>query len=423
MARGDRAGREEDEALETLFYHTDRVPFVHWQQFSGAKSTVGLVAVIAVLSFVVGLSHLSQAALALDGPLAPILPVPGFFRFAGVLFAFVLAVLTVFLRRRLRIAWYAAMVLLPVLALLPLTTFQPTDIPLLVLIVVILPLLVLNRDRFDQPVQITPLQIASLSSIVLVGVYGTVGSFTLRDQFTELATWGDAVYYVLVTVATVGYGDMTPTTAEAKWFALSVIVFGTGAFTVAIGSLIVPAIESRMASAFGNMTASELTLLEDHVIVLGHGDVTESLLEELEDEIDVVVVTPDDDVAADLNDEDVNVLTDDPTDEETLEDVNIDVARGVVVGTNDDPTNVLGVLTAREANPDIRIVAVANRQNHVDKLEAVGADEVISPRVIGGRLLGQSVMGRSSPESFFETAGGEEDSAAEEEPETGDGEE
>lgn len=403
MARGDDAEGPADEALETVFYHTDRVPFVHWKQFSGAKPTVGLVAVITVLSFVVGLSHLSQAELTLEGPLAPFLPIPGFFRFAGVLFAFILAVLTVFLRRRLRIAWYTALLLLPLLALVPLTTFQPTDIPLLVLIIGTVVLLVLNRDRFDQPLDITPLQIASLSSIVLVGVYGTVGSYTLNEQFVNLETWGDAVYYVLVTVATVGYGDMTPTTAEAKWFALSVIVFGTGAFTVAIGSLIVPAIESRMASAFGNMTASELTLLEDHVIVLGHGDVTESLLEELEDVIDVVVVTDDESVASDLQNEDVNVLTADPTDEETLEDVNIDVAEGVVVATNDDPTNVLGVLTAREANPDIKIVAVANRQNHVDKLQAVGADEVISPRVIGGRLLGQSILGRQSTESIFTT--------------------
>ena len=80
---------------------------------------------------------------------------------------------------------------------------------------------------------------------------------------------------------------------------------------------------------------------------------------------------------------------------------NIDAASGVVVATDDDADNVLAVLTARQAHPDIRIVATGSEQGHLDKLEAVGADEVVSPQTIGGRLLGQSVLGKSSPESLF----------------------
>ncbi len=156
-----------------------------------------------------------------------------------------------------------------------------------------------------------------------------------------------------------------------------------------------------MAAAFGNMTASELKLLEDHVLVLGYGDITESLLEELDDRADVVVVTPDSEVASKLSDDDVNVLTDDPTDEDVLLDARIDAARGVVIATRDDARDVLSVLAAREANPDIRIVAAANRAKHADKLERVGADEVLSPMSIAGRLLGQSVLGESTADELF----------------------
>ena len=399
MSGGPPDAREES-ALETLFYHTDDVRFVYWRQFSGAKPTVLLTGLIAVLSFVTGLSNLSQTGVVLDGPLAGVLPGAALFaQFAGVLFAFVLGILAVFLQRRKRLAWYGTVVALPLLALLPLTTLQTTDVPLLVLVVVTEPLLVWNRDRFDQSIDLSPLQIAALLSIVGVVAYGTVGSYALRDQFVELQTFSDAVYYVLVTIATVGYGDITPLTPEAKWFSLSVILLGTGAFTVAIGSLVVPAIESRMAAAFGNMTASELNLLEDHVLVLGYGDMTESLLTELPGEVDVVVVTPDPDVASRLNDEDVKVLTDDPTDEEVLRDARIDAARGVVVATRDDARDVLAVLAARQANPDVRIVAAANHGKHVEKLRQVGADEVISPMAIGGRLLGRSVLGRPADEA------------------------
>lgn len=400
MARGEESESESDVALERLFYHTDRVPFVHWDQFTGAKTAVGLIGILAVLSFIVGLSHLSQPDLALGGPLATVLPVPDSIRFIGVLFAFVLGALTVALRRRLRLAWYLTLAVLPLVAFMPLVTFQTTDVPLLFVLVLAVPLLLLNRTQFDQPLNITPLQIASLSSVLLVGVYGTVGSYTLQDQFVSLETWGDAVYYVIVTVATVGYGDITPTTVESKWFALSVIIFGTGAFTVAIGSLIVPAIESRMASAFGKMSASELTLLEDHIIVLGYSDVTESLLEEIAAENDVVLITQESDLDTEF-DEEVNILDADPTDEASMRDAKIEEAKGVVVGTKEDAANVLAVLTAREANPDIRIVAAGNEAGHLDKLEAVGADEVISPQVIGGRLLGQSVLEHSTAESIF----------------------
>jgi voltage-gated potassium channel len=149
------------------------------------------------------------------------------------------------------------------------------------------------------------------------------------------------------------------------------------------------------------MTASELKLLEDHVLVLGYGDITESLLEELEELADVVVVTPESDVASKLNDEDINVLTADPTDEDVLMDARIDAARGAVVATRDDARDVLSVLAAREANPELRIVAAANRAKHTDKLERVGADEVVSPMSIAGRLLGQSVLEESTPESLF----------------------
>ncbi len=366
------------DVVEEVFYPTERVALVDWHRVSGAKPAVALVGVVALLAFVAGLSNLSDEALALEGPLAAVLPgATGFARFGGVVAAFALALVTVGLRRRKRLALRAALVGLPVVALLTLTTLRPTDVPLLLAALVAYPLLLRNRAGFDQPLRLEPLQVASLSSFLAVGVYGTVGSYSLRSQFAELDGWADAVYYVIVTVATVGYGDVTPTTPVAQWFSLSVIMLGTGAFTIAVGALVGPAIESRMAAAFGTMTPSEFTLLEDHVVILGHGDVTVPLLETLEDETDVVVVTRDSDAAAALGD-DVNVLTGDPADESVLDDARIGVARGVV--------------------------AAANEGKHVDKLGSVGADRVVDLRTIGGRLLGQSVLGDepASGEDLFE---------------------
>ncbi|MFB6252065.1 MAG: NAD-binding protein [Halobellus sp.] len=379
--------------FEEVFYPADRVPFVEWREFSGAKPTVALVAAITVLAFVTGLSNLSRAQPVVEGPLAGVFPMSQILvRFLGVLLAFPLGIVTVGLRRRKRLAWLVAMALVPALAILPLTTGRTTEIPLLALVLCATPLLVANRDEFDQPLGLSSLQIASLSSILGVGLYGTVGAYGLRSQFLKLDGWGDAIYYVIVTIATVGYGDITPTTLEAKLFSLSVILLGTGAFTVAVGALIGPAIESRMAAAFGTMTASELSLLEDHVVVLGYGDVAESFLDRVGDGTDLVVVTEDADAASRLTDAGYEVLTDDPTDEAVVKDARVDAARGVAVAGDDDAENVLAVLATRGVSPDIRIVAVANTETHANKLDSVGADEVIDLRSIGGRLLGASIL-------------------------------
>ncbi|WP_251328103.1 NAD-binding protein [Haloplanus pelagicus] len=391
----DTDERPDDTALEELFHRPERVPLVYWRAFSGARTAVWVTGAAAVLAFIAGLSHLSQASVVPVGPLAGLLP-PGtaaVIPLASILGAFLLTVAAAGLRAGYRLAWYGALVLFPVLLVVPLVTGDATDVALFVGGAVGLPLVTANRSGFDRALDLSPFQTTALLSFVAVQVYGTVGTYAMREDFTGVESLTDAFYYIIVTGTTVGYGDATPTTQVTKLFTLSVIVLGTGAFTVATGSLIVPALESRISSAFGTMTASELTLLEDHVLVLGYGELTEPLLDELDTTTDVVVVTPEADLAATLDDRAVNVLTADPTDEEPLLDARIDAARGVVVATDDDARDALAVVAARQANPDVRIVAAATDQRHVDKLEAVGADVVVSPAVIGGRLLGRTVLG------------------------------
>jgi voltage-gated potassium channel len=403
-----------DAALRELFDHEERVPLVYWRRFSGARTTVLLAGVVAALAFVTGLSHLSRGTVALDGPVGPWLPpgLEGLVAPAAVTLGFLLAAATAGLQRRFRLAWRGAAVAVPVAALFPLLTAEPSDAPLFLAAVATLPSLVRNRDRFDRPLELSPFQVVALAAIAGVQVYGTVGAYVLRSQYTGIETWTDAVYYVVVTGTTVGYGDATPTTGTAKLFTLSVLVVGTAAFGAAFGSFLVPALEARVSAAFGTMTASELTLLEDHVLVLGYGDLTEPLLDELEDGVDVVVVTDDTDRASRLRERSVSVLTADPTDESALADASIASAAGVVVATADDARDVLAVLAVRQVAPDVRVVAAATDPRHVAKLESVGADVVLSPAVIGGRLLGRSVLGDDDALSWAADADGEGDGDA-----------
>lgn len=394
IVASDPPDSQMDTALDELFHRNDRVPFVYWRRVSGARTTVLLVGTVAVLAFITGLSHLSQDTVRFTGPLAPYLPDGSntAVLFSGIMLAFVLVILAVGLHRRKRVAWYGSVCVLGLIAVLPLVTAEPTDVLLFILALITLALVIRNYAAFDQRVDLSALQIASLASVLAVLVYGTVGVYHLRADFPGVETWIDAVYYIVVTGTTVGYGDVTPNSPQAKLFTISLLIIGTGAFGAVFGSLLVPMLESRLSAAFGTMTATELTVLEDHVLILGYGELTEPLLEELTATTDVVVITSDTETASDLEESDVNVLVADPTEEESLLNARIDRASGVVAATSDDAQDTLAVLAARQINPDVRVVAAATNHRHIEKFERIGADEVISPAVIVGRRLGRSVL-------------------------------
>ena len=366
------------------------------------RVAVALTLAVAALSVVVGILGIVDPT-ANFGPFAQYIPpaVSQTAGFTGSLTGFLMVMSAFGLRRGLRAAWYSTLVLLPVTAAQGLVQATPYSVPLVVLSVVAFPVLAVARGRFDEHVSLSTSQLAAGGALAGVQAYGTIGTYALRgeDGFPGVSTMLDAFYYTLVTSSTVGYGDLTPTTQEARLFSLSVLVLGTASFAIALGALLGPALEARFASALGRMTQSDLESLDGHVVVAGYGDLTEPILTELAASgRQFLVVTNDDASVSALRERDVDVLVADPADDEALERAGVDRARAVVTATNDDGEDALVVLTVRENHPDVRVVAAATEQENEAKLRRAGADTVISPAVIGGRLLARSALGDRSAE-------------------------
>jgi voltage-gated potassium channel len=370
-----------------------------WALFR-TRAALLLAAAAAVLSFVTGIVNISATTIA--GPLAPYVPavVQQTAGFTGTLTGFLLLVSVFGLRSRYRAAWYAAVVLLPVSALQGLAQSSAVSLPLVVVSLLALPALLVNWRLFDREAQLSTTQLAALSALIGALIYTTAGSYALREEFTNLSSLTDAFYFAVVTASTVGYGDITPTTPVARLFGISALVLGTASFAVALGSLLGPAIEARFARALGTMSDSSLELLENHVIVVGYGDLTEPILEELHDHVPFVVITRSPEKAQRLRERDYEVVTADPSDEEPLQRVGIGRARALVAATTDDAQDALAILTARELNPEIRIVAAATERENINKLKRAGADTVISPAVIGGHMLVESALTESDAEGM-----------------------
>lgn len=363
-----------------------------WLGLMGTRAAVVLSVIVAVLSLATGLANLTVTSA--SGPLSEFVPeiVRRTAGFTGTLTGFLMLVSAWELRRGYRIAWYGTVLLFPITAIQGVIQASVYSVPLVVCSVLAIPTVLLNYRRFDRKTSLSTTQLAAIVSLGGTLCYGTIGTYSLREDFGAVDTVTDAFYFTVVTATTVGYGDVTPLTQQARLFGVSLVVLGTASFAVALGSVLGPAIEARFSRALGTMTDTNYELFENHVLVLGYGELTEPLLDELQDTTDFIVVTPDPDKAKRLQDRDIDVLVGNASDEQPLLDAGIDHARAVIVATNNDAEDAFAILTARELNPDIRIVAAATVRENIEKLRLAGADKVLSPAVIGGHLLVRSAL-------------------------------
>ena len=360
----------------------------------GARAAVLLTTLVALLSLATGVANIATQQV--FGPLSQLVPdtVRQTAGFTGTLTGFLVLLGAWGLRRGYRVAWYATTVLVSVTAVQGLVQASVFSLPLVALSLLSLPTLLVNRGRFRRPVALSTAQQAATLALVGAVVYGTTGTYALREQFLGVTGPLDALYYTVVTASTVGYGDVTAQSAQARLFSISVVVLGAASFAIALGSVLGPALEARLSHALGTMSDRQYNLLEDHVLVLGYGELTEPLIEALAG-TEFVVVTPDDDRAARLRDQGIKVVTGDPSDEDPLRDAGVEHARAVIAATEDDADDAFTILTARELSPEVRIVAAATVRENVEKLRRAGADTVLSPTVIGGQLLVRSALSGS----------------------------
>jgi len=132
--------------------------------------------------------------------------------------------------------------------------------------------------------------------------------------------------------------------------------------------------------------------MKQHVVVLGYGYLTRPVLDKLGKRVEYVFVATDAELAERLRGRGYSVIEAESVNEDALEEAEIDKARAVVVASESDADDALAVLTARDTNPRVEIIAVASSSENAEKLRRAGADTVISPAEIVGKLLVESAL-------------------------------
>jgi len=254
------------------------------------------------------------------------------------------------------------------------------------------------RKDFSEMTQGLNIQnVAGLLSLAGAFIYGILGSMALGAQFSPpIETWDEAMYFILTTLTTVGYGDIHAITSESRLFVSSFLVFGVSSFLYAITVLFLPLVEKKIKQVL-NVLENVMKNMKDHIIICGVCDETSSLVDYLKERgIEMVIIAPHDMIKEDIINTGVYIMEGDPSGEEILKRARIEKARAIIAASTNDAQDVLIILTAKSLKKDITAVALATSSENENKLRLVGADIVISPRIIGGKLLAKAALGEDT---------------------------
>ena len=226
--------------------------------------------------------------------------------------------------------------------------------------------------------------------IVLLAVLAAIAFGTLTFHLLEGWSILDSLYVTAQTVTTVGFGDITPRTALGRIFATFFMIVGVGIVLYALTSTVQSIVHSELFARYGH--SRKMSKLHDHFIICGAGRVGWHLIRSLRAVDGVFLVIESDqrrcEVLMDMN---IPVLIRDATLEESLVEAGVAHARGLASCLPDDADNVYVVLTARDLNPGIHIVARAAEEQAESKLIRAGANRVVAPTIIGGHRMAMAL--------------------------------
>ncbi|MEO8601356.1 MAG: potassium channel protein [bacterium] len=245
----------------------------------------------------------------------------------------------------------------------------------------------LRRDAMT-PTRATSL-INALGLLILITCVGVVGYMIVSDM-----SFVDALYLTAITLSTVGSREVAPLTPGAQLFTVGLIFIGLGVVLYSASLVAGDVIEGRLQRVFGRRRVErQIEHLAEHYIVCGFGRMGRVVSKELAARpVPFVVVDRDPEALERAEGEGYLSLGGDATEDRVLVQAGIARARGLVSALSRDEDNVYVVLSARQLNPNLLIVARAEDERSESKLMHAGATRVVSPYVLGGSRMANALL-------------------------------
>ncbi len=242
--------------------------------------------------------------------------------------------------------------------------------------------------------------IIALSLSIANLVIGTLGYMILEG-------WGglDALYMTIITLTTVGYGEVQSLSRLGRIYTIILIFSGFGFFIFAAGALVQFMVEGQIRTILGRRRLDrEINRLKNHYIICGYGRIGRVICRKLRQKpMAIVVIEQDPELIPRMESDGVLYISGEAADEANLTQARIQSARGLIGALGTDADNVFLVLTARQLNPDLTIIARAGDERGNSKLRAAGANRVESPYEMGAASMALRII-RPTVTSFLDLA-------------------
>ncbi len=220
----------------------------------------------------------------------------------------------------------------------------------------------------------------AIGSLLAVTVYGVVGYMVLGYSLL------DAMYQAVMTLTTVGYGEVLDPTPVRKAFSISLMILGVGIALYNLSVMVGTITEGDVRKYFERRRMDKrISGMSGHVIICGHGRVGRSAREHLKN-IGAQVVVVDNVPERVVHLEDPHLIGD-CTRDEVLRAAGVDRARALIATLETDADTVYLTLSARALRPDLVIIARARTVDSKEKLVLAGATRAVNPQLIGGRRM------------------------------------
>lgn len=304
-----------------------------------------------------------------------------------------LLVMSLGLLLRSRLAWLTIILLIFAVLLFHFKTVQATSLWWWLRIcedIVLLLLLFMYYRRFDRENMTLGILFAFSSLFVFMG-YAVFGAYHLGSQFSPPITdLTSAIYFIVVTITTVGFGDITPATPQAKIFLVSVMILGISVIGASVGTTLVPAFLNRIEKIASRR--KQTMSRSNHYIIVGHSSLACNTYHELiarGEQVTVILLSLPEHTKID----DIDIVLGDGSDVEVLKKAGGENAKAILALLDNDSDNAFVILAAKELNGHIKTVATVNDSNNIKRIRRVHPTMIIAPQVLGGELLTMALTG------------------------------
>ena len=222
---------------------------------------------------------------------------------------------------------------------------------------------------------------------VIVAI-GSGGFYTIGgDEWSII----DSIYMTIITLSTVGFGEVSPLSDLGKLWTVIVIIFGVSGFAAILYELGAELIQ--MNTYRSRTMRKNISRLESHYIICGYGRMGAIIASEFQKKnISFVIIDIDDSKIIDIQENGYYHIHGDATLDETLINAGIKESKGIVVVLDNDQDNLFVTMSSRNLNHDAYIISRCSKQDTGNKLKRAGANKVVNPYITGGHRMAELLI-------------------------------